>query len=645
MSGLLGVYRLDAAPVAQSELAAMAEPLRPYGPDGVGLWRSGPVGLGLTLLATTPELLAEPQPVVHAATGCAIAADVRLDNREELLAALGPEAEAVVGDAGLILAAYLAWGVEGVARLRGDFALALWDPRQQALLIARDPFGLRPLYYHWSAGRLFACASTVRSLLALPDVPRQINEARIADFLVLPLEGIDHTSTFFSAVYRLPPAHAALITPAGMRLWRYWAPEPQPELRLSSDDAYAEAFREVFTAAVRSRLRSVGPVGATLSGGLDSSSVTAVAGELLAEAGRGPLHTFSGVGPDPAGCPETRAIHAALAMPGLQPHLISYAELDRLMPQLSALSWDLEEPFDDSLTVMRAVAMLAQQAGVRVLLDGGAGDVLLGEGEAVARLLRRGRWLAAFRHLTGLRRFHRRRRWVAQELVRSARLAFTPAPLRRLRRRLLPPNWDKREAEAVRDSVISPHFAAQVRLGERLRQMYTCFGETEGLLSGGQELARALDHPYLASGRERYWRAVSPLGIEPRDPFLDRRMVDFCLALPDEQRAGSGWPKMLLRRAMAGRLPEALRWRVGKEHLGWNFTLALMALDRGRLEFELSVGMNTIVAYLHTGDARRVPWTSLDIGDLDEAETVWDIGHLAAWLRNWTDRSLWSHLC
>lgn len=637
MSGLVGIYRLDAASVIEGELTAMVEPLRPCGPDGVGLWQSGSVGLGLTLLATTPELQAEPQPVVHAATGCAIVADVRLDNREELLAALGLPAEMAVGDAGLILAAYLAWGEGCVARLQGDFAFILWDPRGGALLIARDPFGLRPLYYHWSAGRLFACASTVRSLLTLPDVPRQINEARIADFLVLHLEGIDHTSTFFSAVYRLPPAYAALITPVGMRLWRYWAPEPQTELRLPSNDAYAEAFREVFTAAVRSRLRSVGPVGVALSGGLDSSSVAAVAAELLAEAGRKPLHTFSGVGPDPAACPETRAIHAALAMPGLQPHLISYTELGRLMPQLSELSWDLEEPFDDSLTIMRAVAILAQRAGVRVLLDGGAGDVLLTEGEAVARTLRQGRWLSAYRHLQGLRRFHRNRCWVFQELGRSARLAFTPAFLRRLRRHWWPPDWKQREVEAVRNSLLNPQFAAQVRLGERLRQLYISYGETHGLLTGGQEVARALDHPYLASGRERYWRAVSPLGIEPRDPFLDRRVVEFCLSLPDSQRVGSGWPKMLLRRAMADRLPEAVRWRIGKEHLGWQFTVALMALDRCRLEFASRESMSILSDWIHSDAVRHAFRAYFDSRDLNVAETVWDVVHLVDWLKRWTN--------
>lgn len=629
MSGLFSIYHLDAAPLAVEELQAMVELLRPCGPDGVGLWRSGPVGLGLTLLATTPELQAEPQPVVHRATGCAIAADVRLDNREDLLAALGSTA---VGDAGLILAAYLAWGEQCVARLRGDFTFALWDPQRQALLVARDPFGLRPLYYHWSAGRLFACASTARSLLALPDVPRQVNEARIADFLVQQLEGVDHTSTFFSAIYRLPPAHAALITPDGMRLWRYWTPEPRAELRLSSEDAYAEALRDVFTAAVRSRLRTAGPVGATLSGGLDSSSVVAVARELLAETGQGPLHTFSGVDPDPTNCPETKAIHAALTMPALQPHLVSYAELDRLMPELAELSWSLDEPFDDSMTLLRAVYLAAHHRDIKVMLDGGAGDIVLSEGDALARLLRRGRWLAAYRHAAGLHRFFGDRYSVGRELWRSARLAFTPSSVRRLYRRLRSPNLEQRVAANLRISLISPEFARRVHLAQRL-SLLDSYSNANRLLSGGEQLARALNHPYVAAARERFWRTAAPLGIEPRDPFLDYRVVDFCLALPDDQRASTGWPKAILRRATGDRLPEAVRWRIGKEHLGWAFTLALMQIEPilEWMTFVLCSELHIIASYTAHEKIDLAVHGYFRDNDRLQAEAVYDVVHLANW--------------
>ena len=101
----------------------------------------------------------------------------------------------------------------------------------------------------------------------MTEVPWRINEGRIADVLVGELEGIDRTSTFFEGVFRLPPAHALVVTPQGLHIWRYWSPEPGPILRLGSDEAYAEAFLEVFAQAVRSRLRGAGPVGSMLSGG------------------------------------------------------------------------------------------------------------------------------------------------------------------------------------------------------------------------------------------------------------------------------------------------------------------------------------------------------------------------------------------
>jgi asparagine synthase (glutamine-hydrolysing) len=211
-------------------------------------------------------------------------------------------------------------------------------------------------------------------------VPYRINEGRIADFLVSQLEGIDKTSTFFEEVFRLPPAHALSVTPEGVREWRYWTLEPGPELRLATDQDYAEAFLEVFTEAVRCRLRSAGPVGSMLSGGMDSGSVTAIAREILAETGQGPLPTFSAVGPDPDTCVETRTIHAALTMDGLDPHLVSFADLDPLMPELEVLTWDVDEPFDSGMTLIRAIYLAAHVQGLKVVLDGVGGDTVLSEG-------------------------------------------------------------------------------------------------------------------------------------------------------------------------------------------------------------------------------------------------------------------------
>ena len=632
MSGIAGIYHQDGALVAAEDLRRMTSLLARRGPEGIGVWHGESSGLVHTLLATTPELLFERQPLEDTASGCIITADVRLDNREELLGGLDiSERSASVGDAGVILAAYLAWGEVCVERLLGDFAFAIWDGRERKLLCARDPFGMRPFYYHHTPGCFFAFASEPRAIFTLPRTPYRINEGRIADFLVNQLEGVDKTSTFFEAVYRLPPAHTLIVTPEGMRRRRYWTLEPRAELRLPSNEAYAEAFLDVFTEAVSCRLRGAGPVGSMLSGGMDSGSVVAVAREILAQTGQGPLPTFSAVGPDPEDCVETRTIHAALTMNGIDPHLVSYDRLDTLLPELEELTWNLEEPFDNHMTLPRAIYLAARRRGLRVLLDGVAGDVVLGEGGHLARLLRRGHWLTAYHEAVGQNRFWGGHYPAWRELYHGARTAFTPQLLRNLWRRLRQLNSRRSVKANIRTSLINQEFAHRVRLADRLRELQE--HGPMGLLSYGQERTLAIDHPYLTVGRERYGRVAAAVGVEPRDPFLDRRVVAFCLMLPGEQKLGSGWPKIILRRAMAERLPDAVRWRLGKEHLGWTFTTALMNRMRPRIHGQIEANWELVKPYVDMDRVRKVCAAYFDRGDLAQTDKVYEIAHLAVWLR------------
>lgn len=631
MSGIFGLFNQDGAPVSRGELTDMASLLERRGPDGTGLWNAGCAGLGHTLLATTPELVFERQPRRDPATGCVITADVRLDNRDELLAALGlGDRAAVIGDAGLILAAYLAWGESCPARFLGDFAFAIWDPRHRALFCARDQFGMRPFYYHHTPGRFLVFASEPKAILVLPQTPYRINEGRIADFLVSELEGIDKTSTFFEEVYRLPPAHTLTVTPDRMTQRRYWTLEPGPELRLASNEAYAEAFLDVFREAVRCRLRSAGQVGSMLSGGMDSGSVVAVARELLAEEGRGPLPTFCAVGPDPETCVETRTIHEALTMDGLEPHLVNHAELQEWLPELEELTWNLEEPFDAHMTLVRTVYLAAHRQGIKLLLDGVAGDVVLGEGSYLARLLRRGRWRTAYREAVAQNRFWGGAYPPWRALYQAARSAFVPQSVRRV---LAPLRARQRVRRNVRDSAICPRFARRIRLAERLDTL-DGHGSAGASVPYGVERARAIEHPYLTVGRERYDRVASAVAVEPRDPFLDRRVVHFCLSLPGGQRLADGWPKVVLRRAMAGRLPDAVRWRRGKEHLGWAFTKNLRTFARPSIGASMEMVLESTTAFVVAESLRRPDISALRSCDWDDLEEVSEAIALGSWLVN-----------
>ncbi|MEE8309357.1 MAG: asparagine synthase-related protein, partial [Hyphomicrobium sp.] len=588
-------------------------------------------------LATTPEALRERLPFTHVASGCVITADARLDNRDELLTALGlRERAGTIGDGEIILSAYLTWDTSCVARFLGDFAFAIWDPRRHCLFCARDQFGMRPFTYHHTPGRLFVFASEPRAVLMQPRTPYRINEGRIADFLVGELEGIDKTSTFFSDVYRLPPAHTLTVSSKGVRVQRYWSLEPGPELRLSSDEAYAEAFLEVFTEAVRCRLRSVGPVGSMLSGGMDSGSIVAVARTLLAEAGQGPLPTFSAVGSEPSTCIETRTIQAALTMDGLAPTSIGVDDLDQLMPELDDASWVLDEPFDNQMTLLQAVYLVASRKGIKVMLDGAGGDTVFAEGNQLARLLRSGRWLTAYREALGQERFWGDAFPAWQELYRSARSAIVPNWVRQMRRQLA---GSRRLERATCDSIISQEFARRTSLAARLK---TLDGHSSALPLPcySAERAKCIDHPFLTVGRERYDRVAASVGIEPRDPFLDRRVVAFCLTLPGEQLLGGGWQKIILRRAMAHRMPDAVRWRRGKEHLGWSFTAALIERTRERIRSNIETNAQLLAPYVDIDalrDARDRSGHGCD-GDDECMENEFEAAHLAVWLNRHKQR-------
>lgn len=575
MSGVCGIVKFDGGSIPVKEIAAMSSLLERRGPEGTSHWLGRQAAVGHSLLATTPEALIEQLPLTDATTGCVITADARLDNREELLLSLRLAREArVIGDGELILSAYLKWGEQCPKHLLGDFAFAIWDPRAQRLFCARDHMGMRPLLFHHQPGKLFVFASEANAVLAHAGVPKRINEGRIADFLD-DLEGMDSTSTFFEEVFRLPPAHVLTVSSEGMSLLRYWELTAPPQINLPSDKAYAEAFLKVFTEAVRSRLRSAGPVGSMLSGGMDSGSITAVSAKLLAAEGRGPLQTFSGVGPDPATCIETRMIQSSTALPNIAPHFISHAELGDLQLALMDLPAS-GEPFDYQMTLIRAVYLKAHRQGIKVMLDGVAGDVALTSGNRVSQLIGQARILDAFREARGERRFWGPEWPTWKAFAHGVWGALAPRRLKDLKDEIRASVSDRRLGEA---GLISTEFAKDINLPAR-RRHYRSHG-SNAQTSNVEERRRSILHQHLFAARERYDRTASAYAVEPRDPFMDVRVLEFCLSLPNEQLQSRGWPKLVLRRAMRGLLPDSVRWRVGKEHLGWPFTLTLFSLWEG----------------------------------------------------------------
>lgn len=641
MSGIAGIFNLDGRPVESNDLWQMVGMLKRRGPDGSNVWHKGSVGLVQTMLVTTPEAGHERLPHVSVQGDLVVIADARLDNRDELIAVLGLEdcGEDKPGDSALILEAYRKWGETCPGRLLGDFAFAVWDSRKQIFFCARDHFGLRPFYYYHDPGRIFVFASEPRAILVLQQVPYRINEGRLADFLITQLEGIDKTSTFFEEVYRLPPAHLLAVAPDEIKKQQYWSLRPGPELQLRSDEAYAEAFLDVFTEAVRCRLRGTGQVGCMLSGGMDSGAIAAVAGDILAANGTGPLPTFSAVVPEPETCLESRTILAALKVIGMAPHVITLGKWDNLLPELKELTWNLDEPFDYHMTIIRTLYLAAHKNGMKAMLDGIDGDLVLSEGSHIARLLQGGHWLSAYREAVGLESFWGGAYSAGHELFKSACHAFVPELVWRLRRTMLFRKNQKRLAANIQSSIISAEFAQHINLQERLN-ILDSYGIKEAMPDYQQERIQAINHPYLTVGVERYNRVAAALAVEPRSPFLDRRLVEFCVKLPGGQKLNQGWPKAVLRRAMENRLPDQVRWRKGKENLGWAFTSHLMEELHGRLQIAITENMDILYNYVDAGSVQLACQAYFEDKDPNQAEKVYEAAHLAMWLKCHKERPL-----
>ena len=571
MSGIAGVIRFDGS-VAENELHAMLRTMARRGPDRQACLCEGNAGFGQALLASTPEASAERQPWVHLDSGCIVVSDSRLDNRPELLRELGLTGPVdVIGDGELLHAAWQRWGSDCADRLLGDFAFAIWDPRQQSLFCARDIMGVRPFYFHYAPGRLFAFASDADALLVLADVPRRINEGRIADALLQELEGIDRTSTFYLDVERLPPARVLQVDARHATQHEYWQPfRARPADLPDSEEAWAEALRVNLEQAVRSRLRSNGRVGCMVSGGLDSSSAAALGQGIVEREQHSRLPTFSAInsqGP----CAETDAIRSMLAAFDFDATCVDLQALDQVAPIVQAQLDQLREPFDGSMTLLSAVYATAAQAGVRSVMDGVPADNLYTAGDNFRGLARAGQWGALWREALALQRNDQSPLPVLRAL-QTVLGTFLPPALRRLR--------ETRQDEAqfkqlCRDSRIAPDFAKRVGLRQRFATYRKDMADTRlGNPVGTPHSIMTV--AYITAGVERYNRVASFHGIEPRHPFLDRRVIELHAWLPLGLRLREGRYKWILRKAMEGILPQDVAWRRGKEHIGYLFNQALL---------------------------------------------------------------------
>jgi asparagine synthase (glutamine-hydrolysing) len=578
-----------------------------YGPHGCSAAQLDDFALGRCLFRTLPEDAYDRQPVIGGNGRFALSADIRLDNRLELAAALGLTAAdaAVLADSSLLLLSLERWGDTALDRIVGDYAFAFFDRHEQRLVLARDPLGQRPLFWH-RGPHFVAFASMPSGLRALGSVPRRPNTNSLARFVArLPIDG---DASYHEGIQRVEPGHVLAISLKGITSRRYWN-LVRRELRLKSFEDYVEAYRFHLDQSVASRLRRLDrPVAAHLSGGWDSAAVTATAARLLSRESEGviaftsvpqagaaaaaPAHEFANEGPLAAATAERfpNVHHILVESPQRSP----VEDLERYSRLFQRPSFNLLNH-----VWLSEIRTQARARGAGVLLTGEIGNwtISAAPNSILADFIRERRWSAWQREARAMLLDRRARvrgvaansfgPWVPDLAWRCFRgLSSAPAPGSQ---GALHPSWKARLASACEESELGSesrpknNFERSVLAFSRMD-----FGEyRKGILGG--------------------W------GIDKRDATADRRLIEFCLSLPITMLADQGVRRPLARAALSDRLPDAVlnEKRKGLQSADWQ-----------------------------EGMARSLPAISSLIEEMatnDAAASVLDIDALRRWVEEWPD--------
>ena len=547
MSGIGTIFNFDRAPVDAEQVKCLSQSLSARGPDGTSLFCSANVGMCFSALNTTRESSFEKQPLVTP-HGDVLVMDGILFNRQQLIDLLGIGSDEDRTDVGIVSAGLQKQGAGFISKIIGDFAIVHYDRRSNSLLLARDPFGMRPLFYYRNGNELFV-ASDLVALLKLTNKSPELDHEYIQTYLVaLPEAG----RTPFKDLHPIEPGHMLIARNGELTSTRFWRPELVKQIVYKTDAEYEEHCRQLMVEGVRQCLRTDDrPIWASLSGGLDSSTIVCLASQLIesgaAEAKE--LQTYSIVFEAARSADERpfmRAVETKVGKAGLHFNDDSYW-LDIPSPK---------ESFPSVPTPLLCVPNRRDrlrdemvQCGARVLLNGLGGDQVFWNVPLPSPEL--SNLLINFKLITLLRKVRVWSSTVKQPYLHSlwkmALLPFMPAAVRaQFQPELMLPEW------------LNQKFARKVRLRERTLPPADPYGfDNPGrrIESGVlQQLIRLLASEAYA---ERD-------GIEQRSPLLYQPLVEFSFAIPFEQKLRPGEIRSLMRRSLRNDLPDKVLTRPGK---------------------------------------------------------------------------------
>jgi len=623
MCGIVGLFSFSGPPVLANQIRAMSERVAHRGPDGHGLWISddGRVGMGHRRLSIIDLSIAAAQPMASVDKSIQLVFNGEIFNHAEIRA----ELESLDNrhwctdhsDTEVIINAYLQWGTGCLARFRGDFAIALWDSRKQSLWLARDRAGVKPLYYVRLPGGI-AFASEIKALLALPQVPREIDMESLYHYLSFLTPPAPRT--MFAGIEKMPAATYMVVGNTGeIQTKRYWDPMgDNPTLYGLSDGEIQEAVLAELRRSVRYRKVSDVPVGIFLSGGIDSSA-NAV---LFAEDGD-LVSTFS-IGYDAEYASYASELPYAKKMAdriGAQHH-VRRLQVSDVADFIEKMVYHQDEPIGDVVCVpLYYVAKLARDAGVIACQVGEGSDELFCGYPYWRQHLKIARWNAypvprAAKQLgLGLLRGMGKANSYPYELLRRAANGE-------------PTFWGGAEGltQAEKLSILGPElrkrfegFSSAVMLEPILTRFKATAGEHSSL-NWMTYLDLNLRLPELLLPRVD--KMTMATGVEGRVPFLDHKFIELAMSIPTANKVGDMELKRVLKGAMRGILPDDLidRPKQGfglpmREWLGGELG---REIERRVLHFSETTGI--FDREITAGFLRKEPWSK-----------IWLLYNLAVW--------------
>ena len=552
MCGFVGFLALtaDAAPTHEW-ISSLIDTIAHRGPDDDGVLIDGRVGLGFRRLSILDLSQAGHQPMTSADGTLSMVFNGEIYNYLELraeLLALGQRFTST-GDTEVLLASYAQWGPRCVDRLVGMYAFCIVDRRASRLFLARDRFGIKPLYcITHPRGVLFA--SEIKAIRRSGLWGGTLNTARFAQFLSLGRTELvpDDAETYLEGVQQILPGHSCILRFDGTRIDEcYWQPSSQPE---HADDDPVAGFLERFDDAMRLHLRSDVPVGVMLSGGMDSVSIACTMADLARVAGTGQaLHAFCFTSDE---FDETQQLDDTIARTGVTMHRLPELRAESFWSKLRELVWFHDEPVHAPSVLMGfELYGLAASNGIRVVLSGQGADETIGGYEYL------------FDHMLVSEALRGRLPTLLQQArivadARGRKVQEVLARVARMVRAHLLSNLGSYRTAAARRRMLAG--AGRPYLRSEFLDL-----AAPPLELRGQTLGAALERASRQSPLPHYLRAEDrnsmAHSVESRVPFLDHRLASYAMRLPAHWQMSDGWNKRVQRDAMRGRIPDSVRLR------------------------------------------------------------------------------------